>query len=173
MGIPMLKIGRSWDRLIVNMRIPMLVRHLYIETAPRSPFRYQYRLSRYKDSHYNDKTVSRPSYAYNVNFFTDEMASLYWNDSLSRAIRHFIGIAQWLHLNVVTLKRRGHHCANVDMAETEASDEKVDTLTTILSGLSPGRASLLQCLQRPKRVQWRAAWYLSCTLKTRDKWSPF
>ena len=34
MGIPMLKIRRSWDRLIFNMRIPILVRrHLYIETA--------------------------------------------------------------------------------------------------------------------------------------------
>ena len=36
MGIPMLKIRRSWDRLIFNMGIPVLVwRHLYIETAPR------------------------------------------------------------------------------------------------------------------------------------------
>ena len=36
-GIPMLKIRRSWGRLIFNMGIPILViRHLYIETAPRS-----------------------------------------------------------------------------------------------------------------------------------------
>ena len=35
MGIPMLKIRRSRDRLIFNMGIPILVRqHLYIETAP-------------------------------------------------------------------------------------------------------------------------------------------
>ena len=34
MGIPMLKIRRSWDRLIFNMEIPILVRHLYTETAP-------------------------------------------------------------------------------------------------------------------------------------------
>ena len=35
MEIPMLKIRRSWDRLILNMGIPLLVRrHLYIETAP-------------------------------------------------------------------------------------------------------------------------------------------
>ena len=35
MGIPMLKIRRSPDRLIFNMGIPLLVRwHLYIETAP-------------------------------------------------------------------------------------------------------------------------------------------
>ena len=33
--IPMLKMRRSWDRLIFNMGIPILVRkHLYIETAP-------------------------------------------------------------------------------------------------------------------------------------------
>ena len=36
MGIPMLKIRRSQDRLIFNMGIPILVRrHLYIETVPR------------------------------------------------------------------------------------------------------------------------------------------
>ena len=36
MMIPMLKIRRSWDRLIFNMGIPILVRrHLYIETASR------------------------------------------------------------------------------------------------------------------------------------------
>ena len=34
MGIPMLKIRRSCDRLIFNMGIPILVRHLYIETIP-------------------------------------------------------------------------------------------------------------------------------------------
>ena len=35
MGIPMLKIKRSRDRLIFNMGIPILVRrHLYIETGP-------------------------------------------------------------------------------------------------------------------------------------------
>ena len=34
-GIPMLKIRRSRDRLIFNIGIPILVRrHLYIETAP-------------------------------------------------------------------------------------------------------------------------------------------
>ena len=38
MGIPMLKIRRSRDRLIFNMEIPILVRrHIYIETTPRSP----------------------------------------------------------------------------------------------------------------------------------------
>ena len=34
MGIPMLKIRRSRDHLICNMWILILVRHLYIETAP-------------------------------------------------------------------------------------------------------------------------------------------
>ena len=35
MGIPMLKIRRSQDRLIFNMGLPILVRrHLYIKTAP-------------------------------------------------------------------------------------------------------------------------------------------
>ena len=35
-GIPMLKIRRSWGRLIFNMGIPILERwHLYIDTAPR------------------------------------------------------------------------------------------------------------------------------------------
>ena len=43
MGIPMLKIRRSQHCLIFNMGIPILVRwHLYIETAPRVPFQYQY-----------------------------------------------------------------------------------------------------------------------------------
>ena len=32
-GIPMLKIRRSWHSLIFNMGIPIMVRHLYIETA--------------------------------------------------------------------------------------------------------------------------------------------
>ena len=36
MGIPMLKIRRSQDRLIFNMGIPLPVRHLYIEAAPES-----------------------------------------------------------------------------------------------------------------------------------------
>ena len=44
-GIPMLKIRRSRDRLIVNMGIPILVRwHLNIETASRS-----HKLSKQRD----------------------------------------------------------------------------------------------------------------------------
>ena len=41
MGIPMLKIRQSRDRLIFNMGIPILVSwHLDIEMAPSSPVRY-------------------------------------------------------------------------------------------------------------------------------------
>ena len=39
MGIPMIKIRRSWDRLIGNMGIPRLVRlHSYTETVPVGQF---------------------------------------------------------------------------------------------------------------------------------------
>ena len=83
-GIPMLKIRRSRDRLIFNMGIPMLVRHLYIESAPwlcglylRNhgdliwvQFQYKDWLSRYRDAHYEDKMVMRPSYLYNGNSYT-------------------------------------------------------------------------------------------------------
>ena len=41
MRIFMLKIRRSWDRLIFNMGIPILVRHLYIETAPWALILYE------------------------------------------------------------------------------------------------------------------------------------
>ena len=33
----------------------------------------------YKNSHYKDKTVGRPSYLYNGNFYTGKKASLYWD----------------------------------------------------------------------------------------------
>ena len=63
MGIPMLKIRRTPDRLIFNMGILILVRrHLYIETAPRVPFQYEDHLSNYSDFHYNNKTIMRPSW---------------------------------------------------------------------------------------------------------------
>ena len=39
MGIPMLKIRRSRHRLIFNTGIPILIRHLYIETVPVSMLR--------------------------------------------------------------------------------------------------------------------------------------
>ena len=40
MRIP-LKIRRPWDRLIIIIGIPILVRHLYIETAPLLPHKFR------------------------------------------------------------------------------------------------------------------------------------
>ena len=40
------------------------------------------RLSRYRDSHYIDKMVTRPSYLYDVNLYTGKVASLYWDSPL-------------------------------------------------------------------------------------------
>ena len=51
----MLKIRRSRDRLIFNMRIPILVRrHLYIETALWSVFRLKATLFKTMILHYNE-----------------------------------------------------------------------------------------------------------------------
>ena len=75
----MLKIRRSWDRLIFSMGIPILVRrHLHIETAPWMLFQYQYR-----NSHYKDNTISRQSYLYDGDSHT-------WKDRL------YIEAAPWL-----------------------------------------------------------------------------
>ena len=61
LGIPVLKIRRSWDRLIFNMGIPILVRgYLYINTAPWVLLQYKDRLSKYANSHCKDKTADRP-----------------------------------------------------------------------------------------------------------------
>ena len=53
MGIPILKIRRSRDRLIFNMGIPILERHLYVETVlfffkfkQRNPMSYQIWMSK-------------------------------------------------------------------------------------------------------------------------------
>ena len=69
MGVPMLKIRRSWDRLIFNMRIPILVRcHLYIEMVPRALHQYKGHLSiLHLDSPYKDKMVMTPYFLYNGN----------------------------------------------------------------------------------------------------------
>ena len=63
MEIPMLKIRRSWDRLIFYMGIPILVRHLYIETAPKiqdsrfkSIYSTMYRHQSYKTMEQCEKT---------------------------------------------------------------------------------------------------------------------
>ena len=42
-------------------------------------FQYKDRLSWYRDSHYNDKTVVRPSFLYNGNLYTCKIASIYWD----------------------------------------------------------------------------------------------
>ena len=46
-------------------------------TQEWAQFQYKDRLSRYRDSHYKDKTVSRPSYLYNGNSYTGKTTSLY------------------------------------------------------------------------------------------------
>ena len=53
MGIPVLKIRRSWDRLFFNTGIPMLVRrHLYIDTAPVDTLQNpQFLLYAYEENH--------------------------------------------------------------------------------------------------------------------------
>ena len=60
MGIPMLKIRRSQDRLIFNIGIPILVRHLYIETPPRWSWQcliFIMRLSLLVKHHHNTEGV--------------------------------------------------------------------------------------------------------------------
>ena len=52
--------------------------HIYI-FCPRGLFQYKDHFSRYKHSHYKDKTVIRLSYLYNGNSYTDEMLYLYSN----------------------------------------------------------------------------------------------
>ena len=43
----------------------------------RAPSQYKDHLSRYRDSHYEDKTVMRPSYLYKVNSYSGKIVSLY------------------------------------------------------------------------------------------------
>ena len=40
-----------------------------------APFQYKHCLSRYKNSHFKDKIVERPSYVYNRDTYTDKMTS--------------------------------------------------------------------------------------------------
>ena len=78
MGIPMLNIGWSRDRLIFNMDIPILVKlNLYIETAHWAPSQNKGNLYEYEDLQYEDKTVIRPSYLYNGNPYSGKTASYY------------------------------------------------------------------------------------------------
>ena len=55
----------------------------YHTGAPRAYIQYEERFSRYGDSHYEDKTVARPSYLYYGNSYIGKIVSLYWDDSVS------------------------------------------------------------------------------------------
>ena len=46
---------------------------------PGSHSQYQDHLSKYRDFHYWDKTVARLPYLHDRNFYTDKMASIFWN----------------------------------------------------------------------------------------------
>ena len=101
MGIPVLKIRRSRDRLIFNMGIPILVRRqLYIETAPWSlpgPWlnikmpSYQYR-----KSHCGDKTAVRSSYFHNGISYTGKMTSLYWIRALEVRTQFILNLVRYI-----------------------------------------------------------------------------
>ena len=54
----------------------------YHAGAPRAYFQYEDRFSRYEDSHYEDKTVARPSYLYHGNSYIGKIVYLYWDDSV-------------------------------------------------------------------------------------------
>ena len=72
----MLKIRQSWDCLIFNMGIPILVRHyIYIEMAPW--FNIKTTSYQYRKSHCGDKTDVRSSDLHNGISYTGKMSSLY------------------------------------------------------------------------------------------------
>ena len=83
MGIPKLKIRRSWDRLIFNMGIPILVRHLYIDKAQGLCLNTKTVYTNMHKSHHKGKMVMRPTYlyTYNENSYTGKTTFLYWNRS--------------------------------------------------------------------------------------------
>ena len=67
MGIHMLKIRRSWDRLIFIMGIPILVRrHLYIETVPWYWYHIMTMSYQYSECRWGEKTVVKPPYIQNI-----------------------------------------------------------------------------------------------------------
>ena len=112
MGISIIKIRRSWDRLIFIMGIPILVRQqFYTEAAPlslimdTSPMNLQPRensfeelsgphintktvFPRYGDSHVKDKKVARPSYLWHGDPYTGKTTSLYWDSPLALKLSH-------------------------------------------------------------------------------------
>ena len=45
--------------------------------------------SRYRDSHYEDKTLIRQSYLYDGDYYTGKTASLYWDDSQILSNPHY------------------------------------------------------------------------------------
>ena len=62
---------------IPQLSITLYILNVSISRGRRAPSQYKDRLSRYGDSHYKDKTVSRTSYVYTGNSYTDETASFY------------------------------------------------------------------------------------------------
>ena len=100
----MLKIRRSWDRLIFHMGIPILVRqHLYIETAHWFSIKIQFYV--YRKSHFRDKTVVRSSYLHNVISYTGKMPSSYWIGTLGSSFLSMSkqGFSQWEMLQIKTM----------------------------------------------------------------------
>ena len=111
MGIPMLKIRRSRDRIIFNMAIPILVRqHLYIDMAPRSfyllmawvgcagPWFSMKMFYKYRKSHGRDKLILQPSCLHNGIFDTSEAAH-------SSPIRVRCSVFMWVQSMIYVLSK--------------------------------------------------------------------
>ena len=52
----------------------------------RAPSQYKGPLSWYRDSHYKDETVIRPSYLYDGNLYSGKTVPLYWNGPMPLSI---------------------------------------------------------------------------------------
>ena len=59
------------------------------KTGINVPFKYIYRLSKYRNSQYHDISVAGPSYLYNGNVYTGKTASLYWSHDDVIKWKHF------------------------------------------------------------------------------------
>ena len=66
-------------------------------------FQYKDSLSRYGDSHYEDKRVSRPSFLYNGNPYTGKTGSLYWDSPLFTCLPECYFIVYFLSCKVPEL----------------------------------------------------------------------
>ena len=68
----------------------MLLRSVWCGTRTRNRASSQYndRLSGYRDFHYKDKTVVRPSYLYNGNSYSGKTTSVHWHGPRSLAIQN-------------------------------------------------------------------------------------